>query len=464
MDVASKAAGDLHFEIARTGLVYDCRLTSGAPQNGAVAYASWRSGRASTRCLGGGSPREQRLAMEIAQRLCKRARHAVACTVDLQQAGESAARLDALERAACELAADLGRRLEEQRIRARLDTPGDAATLLAPPPDLERRVDAFLVTPLEELLREHRDAVEAIVRQRFDRRILLFAPLYLSNACLNDCSYCGFRKSSGSRRVKVSLDEAVAEAQRLASQGHRSLDLVTGELPTDAFVDYVAGTCARILAVTPIQRIHLNLGSLSAEQFRRLRGAGATGYHVYQETYDPEVYLDVHPRGPKRDMAGRLEAPRRALEAGFERIGLGILIGLAPVAPDLARLAWHGQLVQREYPGASLGFSLPRIQEAGQDPALLERARVSDETFTKAMLFLRLEFPSAHLTLTTREKPSLRDQLLSLGVTKMSAGVSTAPAGAECLEETRQFEISDHRSLPEVARRIRSAGLVPVYH
>jgi 2-iminoacetate synthase len=184
------------------------------------------------------------------------------------------------------------------------------------------------------------------------------------------------------------------------------------------------------------------------------------GYHLYQETYDVEAYFAAHRGGPKRDMAYRLDAPRRALAAGFEAVGLGVLLGLGPARADLAALVAHARLLEGAFPRAQLGFSLPRWQPAQAVPELAGWP-VSDEELCALFLFLRLELPRAHLTLTTRESEPLRDRLLPLGLTKLSAGVSTSPGGYSGAEAVPQFHIQDRRSLSAVAARVRAAGLTP---
>jgi 2-iminoacetate synthase len=351
----------------------------------------------------------------------------------------------------------------------------DPAPLLAPlwpgtpPPrpgdDLEERLSDWLATPLDALIDAHRAAIAAEHAARFDRRVLLFAPLYVTSACLNDCAYCGFRRSRPGARVKLAPDDVVHQALYLAEQGHRTLDLVSGEIPTERFVAECAEACARIRAETPIARIHLNLGALSGEQYALLRAAGASAYHLYQETYDPAIYLAVHRRGPKRDMATRLRAAERALDTGFGALGLGVLLGLAPLREELPRLVRHARLLAAAHPAARIGISLPRIQAAGQETGFAAAEAVGDDAFVKAFLFLRRELPDAHLTLTTREPQALRDLLLRLGTTKLSAGVCTAPGGyGQRMSEGRaQFAIRDERTLAEVAERVRAAGLVPVF-
>ncbi len=459
--------------IEADGADYACRVfrdgSDGRSDSGAIARARWHGDRAvSRRSSESGSRTERRVAVDTAHRLCKGTRQDITCVVDLCLDGRTEAEAEAIGQASGVLAEAMACCLAEQRIRtAMVDPDGLQSRLQSPAADgLELKIDALLATPLDDLLAEHGSAIAEAHATRLDSRVLIFAPLYLSNACMNDCTYCGFRKSAKVERCKLSPEQAVLEATCMAEQGHRTLDLVTGEIPTDSFIDYVCDVCTQILEHSPIERINLNLGALSDGQYRRLRSAGASSYHLYQETYDPDVYLTVHRSGPKRDMANRLQACRRALRAGFEGIGLGILLGLAPVRNDLARLARHAHLLLREFPGTHLGFSLPRIQDAGQEPGFVDAAGIDDETFTKAFLFLRLEFPDAHLTLTTRESPEMRDRLLRLGASKISAGVSTSPGGYVDEEQrgnAQQFSIRDERSLGEIAGRVRAAGLMPTF-
>lgn len=346
-------------------------------------------------------------------------------------------------------------------------------TLTAQPPaplleHLARRAhpcetELFLAQPLSSLLAQHAVELARARHEHFGRRVLLFAPLYVANACMNDCSYCGFRRSLRVRRQRLGPGAVLREAKLLAERGHRSLDLVAGEVPRDVFIDSVARVVDAILRRTAIERIHLNLGVLSDAQFRRLRDAGAVGYHLYQETYDAETYARVHVAGPKSAMEPRLEAIARAHAAGFERIGLGILLGLAPLAPELARLVAHAEWLAEQAPDVRLGFSLPRIQRVDDSCGFQTPAPVDDETFLRALLFLRLKFPRAELTVTTRERAELRDRSLALGVTKLSAGVSTAPGGyGQSDDATPQFSIHDERSFAEVAQAVRASGLEPV--
>jgi 2-iminoacetate synthase len=344
---------------------------------------------------------------------------------------------------------------------------------------LRARLAAWFDLSTAAAIERTRAVIAANSRSLPRDRVQFFAPLYLSSPCANDCTYCGFRRSSRTPRSMLGPEQLLEEALILARQGHRSIDLVTGEVPRDVFVDYVCRAVELVRARTPIERVHLNLGALSTAQYRRLHDAGAVGYHLYQETYDAEVYQAVHPAGPKRDMAWRLEAPARAASGGFESLGLGVLLGLAEPTEDLARLMEHAREVGRGRNELQLGFSLPRMQPAGprsspQTSALPRPAEppgaggppivpVGDREFVKAMLFLASELPEAHLTLTTREPPSIRNLLLPLCITKASAGVSVRPGGYSGRDAADQFEIRDRRSLPELVALVEAHGKRAVY-
>lgn len=443
-----------------------CRIERGGAPEDVAACARWEGGRPRTRVLGGAGELERELALHAAHKLSQALAADAEVRIALGAAGAAAEEVAALTEEAERLARQAAHELGERRLRERLGSPRARAILEPRIEPVAAAIERFLERPREEILRRHRREVRDLVRARFGGRVLLFAPLYLTDACRNDCSYCGFRRSSFRSRRTLSADEAVAEARVLAAHGLRTIDLVTGEIPTDRFVDEVARATERILAETPIERVHLNLGALSLEQYRRLVAAGAKGYHLYQETYDPAIYFQVHRCGPKRDLAARLEAAFAVAEAGFEAIGLGLLLGLRELAFDLARLTVHAEELRREHPALGLGFSLPRIRRAEAAEDFEIPHPVDDDVFFAALLFLRLRFPDAHLTLTTREQPALRDELVRVaGVTKLSAGVSTAPGGygAGGAAGTDQFAIADERSVEEVAAMVRAAGLTPVF-
>jgi 2-iminoacetate synthase len=460
----------LSFTVERAGRDLLCHVHGGDAHVGSLALSEWRGGRAHTRCLSAEGHKEEAIARHAAHSLCAAARCTVACVAGIHFDAISRAEIEVISADAYSLARRAAETLRERRLRAELTTAGGVydricGSRAAFADELERLFEMPVSTALET----HREAIDRGLAESFGGRVRIFAPLYLSNACTNDCVYCGFRRSSAYKRDRLSIEEAVSEARALHSRGICSLDLVTGEIPAGPFVDYVCEATETILRETGITKVHLNLGSLSMDQYRRLRQAGAVGYHLYQETYDPEAYLRMHRSGGKREMAARLEAPRRAAEAGFEYLGMGVLLGLADLKPDLAGLAAHAAILQEEYPALHVGFSLPRVQAMDADPGYAPARPVSDDDFVRAMLFLRLAFPRAHLTLTTRERPEIRDLLLAFGVTKLSAGVSTAPggyaavAGAAETGTREQFDVADERSVDEIAALVSEAGFTPAF-
>jgi 2-iminoacetate synthase len=470
MRLTSGGARSLTLTVERAGRDLLCLVHGGDAHVGSVALSEWREGRARTRCLSAEGHREEAIARHAAHTLCAAARCSVACVAGIHFDGVSRGDIESISSEAYALARRAGDRLRDERILAELRAPGSMyGRIAAGRSRFAHRLDEMSGTPVSEILETYGPEIAAGRAAGFGQAVRLFAPLYLSNACTNDCVYCGFRRSSSYERTRLTIEQAVSEASALHDRGIRALDLVTGEIPADPFVDYVCEVTASVLGRTGIRRVHLNLGSLSTGQYRRLREAGAAGVHVYQETYDPQAYLSTHRSGGKREMASRLEAPLRAAEAGFGYVGLGVLLGLADLATDLGSLAAHAACLREESPALEIGFSLPRVQEMDADPSYLPSRPVSDDDFVRAMLFLRLSDPTAHLTLTTRERPEIRDLLMRFGVTKLSAGVSTAPGGYAVSGHgadngaREQFHVADERTVGEIAAVVTGAGLVPVF-
>jgi 2-iminoacetate synthase len=447
-----------------------CRVHGGDAHVGSVALSEWHDGRAHTRCLSAEGHREEAIARHAAHTLCAAARRTVVCVAGIHFDGVSRPEIEALSADAYGLARAAAARLRDRRIRAELEAPeGIFDRIAARRSEHREEIRRVFTTPVQELCDSHGRLVRPAPDHGPAKEVRIFAPLYLSNACTNDCVYCGFRRSSAYERSRLSVEEAVDEATELHARGIRSIDLVTGEIPSDPFVDYVCDATRAILAQTGITRIHLNLGSLSEDQYFRLREAGAAGYHLYQETYDPDAYIEVHAAGGKREMASRLEAPHRVAAAGFEYLGMGVLLGLSDPQSDLASLAAHAAILREDHARLEIGFSLPRVQTMEADPAYRPSRPVSDDDFIRALRFLRIAHPDAHLTLTTRERPELRDLLLRCGVTRLSAGVSTAPggygttAGKQGAGAREQFHVADERSVDEVTALVRESGLTPVF-
>lgn len=338
-----------------------------------------------------------------------------------------------------------------------------------------------------------------LTQQRFGKVIRLFAPLYLSNECINNCQYCGFSRDNPIFRVTLSLEEVKREARALKEQGFRNVLLVAGEHPKFVPVAYLE-RCVQALH-GEIPSVSLEVGPLETAEYRPLVAAGADGLVVYQETYDRAVYGEMHTAGPKRNFDWRLETPERAYAAGFRRLGISPLYGLADWRYEAISVAAHADYLLRNCWKAQLTISLPRLRPcAGEFQPL---TNMSDRDLAQLVCAFRLMFPDAGLVLSTREPSRLRDGLVPLGITLMSAGSHTEPggytgAGRENLHQTvrgrivgldaragsklngegasewaplpnrttnatGQFDIADDRSPEEVAELIRKLGYEPVW-
>jgi 2-iminoacetate synthase len=329
-----------------------------------------------------------------------------------------------------------------------------------------------------------------MTQQRFGKTIRLFAPLYLSNECINNCTYCGFSRDNPILRVTLSLDEMKREADALKAQGFRNLLLVAGEHPKFVSNGYLRDCIEMLHPEWP--SISLEVGPMEVEEYRPLVAAGADGLVVYQETYDRVVYAEMHTAGPKRNFDWRLETPERAYAAGFRRLGISPLYGLADWRLEALSAAAHADYLLRHCWKAALTISTVRIRPcAGEFQAL---THISDRELAQLICAIRIMFPDVGIVLSTRETPKLRDGLIPLGVTMMSAGARTEPggytgAGKEKIHHTErgvikelvsgssewapqaghatnatgQFNIADERSAGEVADRIRKLGYEPVW-
>jgi 2-iminoacetate synthase len=368
-------------------------------------------------------------------------------------------------------------------------SPAEAADSLDIP-RLSLRDFARLISPAADgLLEAMGRRSQALTRRRFGRVIRFFAPLYLSNECINNCQYCGFSRDNPILRVTLSVPEVLEEARALRAQGFRNVLLVAGEHPKFVSDSYLV-ECVRALH-EEVPGISLELGPMDTLQYRALAAAGAEGLVVYQETYDRAIYAKMHTAGPKRDFNWRLETPERAYAAGFRRLGIGALFGLGDWRRESLAVAAHALYLLRHCWKAQLTISLPRLRPCAgefQPPAHIE-----DRDLARLLCAFRLLLPDAGLVLSTRESPRLRDGLIPLGVTLISAGSHTEPGGytgagranthhtergrivplaADSSEwaaapghtnATGQFQIADDRPPAEVASRVRQLGYEPVW-
>lgn len=295
--------------------------------------------------------------------------------------------------------------------------------------------------------------------QRFGRTIQLYAPLYLSNWCTNRCAYCGFSADNAIERRLLSLDEAEREAAILAGRGFNHLLLVSGEAPAKLGVSYLEEIARRLK--DRFAALSIEVQPLSTDQYRRVFEAGITAVAVYQETYDREVYDEVHLAGRKKDFDYRLEAPARAAEAGMREIGIGALLGLSDWRAEMLALGQHLAWLRKNYWRTALTVSFPRMRPAEGD--FKPRYQVGERQLTQMLIALRIFDPDVGLLLSTREEQRYRDGMIGLGPTRYSAGSCTAPGGySEPARSGEQFAVGDHRSIDEVSRAICRKGFDPV--
>ena len=296
--------------------------------------------------------------------------------------------------------------------------------------------------------------------QHFGRAIHLFTPLYLANHCVNRCVYCGFNTHHDIHRRQLTLEEVEAEARCIAATGLKHILLLTGEAPKTSSVEYMA-QCAQVLA-RYFASLSVEVYPLDRGGYAKLLEAGIDGMTMFQEAYDEAAYLPLHPGGPKRDYRFRLEAPDRACAAGFRQVGVGALLGLHDWRLEAFSTGLHADYLQSTYPSVEVSVSVPRIrpQTGGFQP----KVEVADRDLVQYIAALRIFMPRAGVTLSSRERAGLRDNLLRLGVTRMSAGVSTSVGGrATGQNDPGQFEISDERSVAEMAAMFQAQGYQPVY-
>ncbi len=369
-----------------------------------------------------------------------------------------------------------------------------------------------LISPAgSELLEAMGRKAHALTKQRFGKVIRLFAPLYLSNECINNCKYCGFSRDNPILRVTLSIEEVLREARELKQQGFRNILLVAGEHPKFVSGNYLRDCVCALHSEWP--SISLEVGPMETDEYKPIVEAGADGLVVYQETYNRAIYDEMHTAGPKKNFNWRLETPERAYAAGFRRIGIGALYGLADWRLEALSVAAHADYLLRNCWKAYFTISLPRLRPcAGEFQPL---THMTDREMAQLVCAFRLMFPDVGLVLSTREPAKLRDGLIPLGITLMSAGSHTEPggytgAGKEKLHHTErgrivelgasewatmgrassqtelhgagnggssvasphqsratnataQFEIADDRSAQEVAALIRQLGYEPVW-
>jgi 2-iminoacetate synthase len=326
-------------------------------------------------------------------------------------------------------------------------------------PDL--RDFAALLSPsganrLEEIARRS----HAITTQRFGKTVQLYAPLYVSNECVETCTYCSFSRENPIVRKTLSVREALKEAELLTRRGFRHLLLVSGEHPRHVSPDYLTEILEALRSKVP--SLSVEVQPQSREVYAEWVEAGTDGLVVYQETYDREAYASVHLAGKKKNYDWRLETAERGGDAGMKRLGIGALLGLADWRLEAVHLAAHAQYLMRRYWKAFVSIGFPRLRPAAY--AIAPPRPVADRDLARLVCAFRILLPDVGIVLSTRESPAMRDGMLSLGITQMSAGSRTEPGGYGAPEASeKQFEIGDHRSPEEISRAIRGLGFDPIW-
>ena len=329
---------------------------------------------------------------------------------------------------------------------------------------------ALLSPAAEPLLEAMAQKAQSLTLRHFGRSIQLFTPLYLANFCTNRCVYCGFNAKKNIARHQLSLEEVEAEAKAIAASGLRRILALTGDAPTRTGAAYLA-SCTAILA-RHFSSVGIEVPSMHTEEYRMVVEAGVDSMTMFQETYNETLYEQLHPAGPKRDFAFRLDAPQRAVEGGIRAVNLGALLGLDDWRRDIFCTAMHGRFLLHRYPHLELSVSLPRLRPCGETPQhgpelAFQPQGVDDRQLVQALTALRCFLPQVGITLSTREPAALRDCLIPLGITRISAGVSTAVGGhaarADDTDNTPQFDISDPRSVADMTAALNTLGYQPVF-
>ncbi len=315
-----------------------------------------------------------------------------------------------------------------------------------------------LISPLSDSeLNKLATNAKHLTKQHFGNTIQLYIPLYLSNECCNSCLYCGFNRHQNIKRQTLSLDEATKQLQIIKDKGFDNILLLTGEHKASVGVDYLVPIIKQ--AQKMFSYVALEIFPCSTEEYSSLISAGASGLTIYQETYNKEVYSNMHPSGPKKDFSFRFDSPERALKAGMRKVGLGFLLGLTDWREEAYFLAEHLDYLMKNYWKADFTVSFPRIHKA---PDGLDTKTISDKDFVQMILAFRIAFPKVGIILSTRENAELRDNLLGLGVTQISAESKTNPGGYSDNTSDEQFQVNDARSLSEIITALEKNGFDPV--
>ena len=335
-----------------------------------------------------------------------------------------------------------------------------------------REASVLLACENKEKLDEIFALAQQIKKDFYGDRIVMFAPLYLSNYCVNGCVYCPYHaKNKHICRKKLTQEEVKNEVIALQDMGHKRLAIESGEDPVNNPIEYILECIKTIYSIKhkngAIRRVNVNIAATTVDNYRKLKEAGIGTYILFQETYNKESYEQLHPTGPKHNYAYHTEAMDRAMEGGIDDVGIGVLFGLELYRYELAGILMHAEHLEAVHGVGPHTISVPRIRRADDiDPDVFDNG-IDDETFAKIVAIIRIAVPYTGMIISTRESQSVREKVLKLGVSQISGGSRTSVGGyvepEEEDENSAQFDVSDQRSLDEVVRWLMELGYIPSF-
>lgn len=334
-----------------------------------------------------------------------------------------------------------------------------------------REASVLLACDIPEKVQELYALAEQIKKDFYGNRIVIFAPLYLSNYCVNGCLYCPYhQKNKHIPRKKLTQEEVEKEVIALQDMGHKRLAIETGEDPVNCPIEYVLDCIHTIYSIKhkngAIRRVNVNIAATTVENYRKLKEAGIGTYVLFQETYHKESYEHLHPTGPKSNYCYHTEAMDRAMEGGIDDVGLGVLFGLELYRYEFAGLLMHAEHLEAVHGVGPHTISVPRVKHADDiDPDEFDNG-IDDDTFLKICACIRVAVPYTGMIMSTRENQSVRERALHLGISQVSGGSRTSVGGyteEERPHDTEQFDVSDNRTLDEVVRWLMELGYIPSF-
>ncbi|HIW22602.1 MAG TPA: [FeFe] hydrogenase H-cluster radical SAM maturase HydG [Candidatus Acutalibacter stercoravium] len=334
-----------------------------------------------------------------------------------------------------------------------------------------REASVLLACDIPEKVQELYALAEQIKKDFYGNRIVIFAPLYLSNYCVNGCLYCPYHmKNKHIPRKKLTQEEVEKEVIALQDMGHKRLAIETGEDPVNCPIEYVLDCIHTIYSIKhkngAIRRVNVNIAATTVENYRKLKEAGIGTYVLFQETYHKESYEHLHPTGPKSNYCYHTEAMDRAMEGGIDDVGLGVLFGLELYRYEFAGLLMHAEHLEAVHGVGPHTISVPRVKHADDiDPDEFDNG-IDDDTFLKICACIRVAVPYTGMIMSTRENQSVRERALHLGISQVSGGSRTSVGGyteEERPHDTEQFDVSDNRTLDEVVKWLMELGYIPSF-